>query len=265
MTVTAGRSLLFGALALLAFGPLLLLVLLSLQESWFWPVLIPEELGPGGWGAILRGPTGRRLIAASVNSILLALATGLLSSLIALPLGRALARLHGWRRALGAAAAFLPVAAPPIALGVGLQYSFLVAGLGGSFAGVLLAHLIPAIGYTSLFFMGFFLVYDDRLDEAARTLGASSTQLLLRVSLPLLRRPLTEAALLGFLISWAQVPLTLLIGQGLVPTLPVELLTYVEAGQDRLAAAGALILIVPGTLALALTGFAIRRTGAVAV
>lgn len=261
----AVRALLFGLLLILGIGPLLFLLLLSLSQTWFWPGLLPVDPQLSAWSGLLTGPAGERLTSATFNSVLLAGSTGILSSLLALPLGRELATLDGWKRTVGSAAAFLPVAAPPVALGVGLQYSFLVGGLGGSFTGVLLAHLIPAIGYTSLFFMGFFQIYDGRIDEAARTLGASRLQLFRRVTLPLLRRPLLEAALLGFLISWAQVPLTLLIGQGLVPTLPIELLGYIQAGQDRVAAVGALLLIIPALIAVGLTGLAIRRTGAVAV
>jgi putative spermidine/putrescine transport system permease protein len=259
----AARSLLLPLLAVLAIGPLLFLLLLSLGEGWLWPVLLPAEFSLSAWTSLATGPAGERLIGAALNSLALGAATGFIASLLALPLGRQLARLRGWQRAIGSAAAFLPVAAPPVSLGVGLHYSFLVAGLGGSFAGVLLGHLVPALGYASLFFMGYFDIYDDRLDEAALTLGASRTQLFRRVTLPLLRRPIIEAALLGFLVSWSQVPLTLLIGQGLVSTLPLELLTYVSSGQDRLAAAGALILTIPALLALGLTGLATRRTGAV--
>lgn len=262
-TGSAARALLLLLLFLLAAGPLLLLLLLSFGEGWFWPALLPAEFSGSAWGSLASGASGTRLLRAALNSLLLGLSTGLLASLLALPLGRQLARLTGWRRMVGSAAAFLPVAAPPVTLGVGLNYTFLVSGLGGSFIGVLLAHLIPALGYTCLFFMGYFEVYDDRLDEAALTLGASRAQLFRRVTLPLLRRPLLEAALLGFLISWAQVPLTLLIGQGLVSTLPLELLSYVNAGQDRFAAAGAIILTLPALLTLAVAGLAIKRTGAV--
>ncbi len=204
---------------------------------------------------------GARLARAAGSSVGLAVATGALAAIIALPVGRALDALRGPWRAFGAAAAFLPVAAPPIALGVGLQFTLLRMGLGGSHAGVLLAHLVPAVGYTSLFFLGIHSTYDRRQEEDARVLGATATQRVVQVMLPLMRRPLLEAFALGFLVSWAQVPLTLLIGQGIVTTLSVEVLTFVHAGQDRYAAAGALLLIVPATAMLGVVGVAIRRTG----
>jgi putative spermidine/putrescine transport system permease protein len=255
--VSGGRTIriaLLGALALSALGPLALLAVVSLGDRWFFPALWPPRLSAESWRSLLGG----RLGYAAATSLVLATSTGVLACLIALPLGRSLARLTGWRRTVGAAAAFLPVAAPPIALGTGLQVSFLSIGLGGTLIGVILAHLVPAVAYVSLYFLGLFLVFDPRIEEEARSLGAGRFDLWRRVLLPLLRRPLAEGFALGFLVSWAQVPLTLLVGGGAVRTLPLEVLAFVRAGQDRYAATGALLLIVPAFLALAL-GLSARR------
>lgn len=260
MSSASLRHLLFPVLALLALAPLALLLLGAAGAEWFWPAQLPPRLDPEGWRSLLRGGAGgSRLLRAALDGVLLALGTGVLASLLALPVGRAMARLRGWRRHLAAGAAFLPVAAPPIALAVGLQFSFLWMGLGGTLAGVLLAHLVPALGYTSLFFLGIFSAYDGRVEEEARSLGATRAQVLRRITLPLLRRPLAEAFVLGFLVSWAQVPLTLVVGQGLVTTLSVEVLAYVQSGQDRVAATAALLLVAPPLAALALAGLAVRR------
>jgi putative spermidine/putrescine transport system permease protein len=255
-TPRALRWVLFGVLVLTTLLPFGVLVVTSVARGWFWPDLLPPVISGDAWAELFRG--GGRLAPATLTSVVLALSTGILAVIVALPAGRAMARLRGWRRHLAAGAAFLPVAAPPLAVGVGLQYSFLVAGLGGTLPGVLLAHLVPAAGYVSLFFLGVFAVHDDRLEVEARTLGASPLQALLHVTLPALRRPLLEGFVLGFLVSWAQVPLTLLVGQGVVPALPLEVLSYVQAGQDARAATGALLLVVPPLLVMALAGFALR-------
>jgi translation initiation factor IF-2 len=130
----------------------------------------------------------------------------------------------GMARHLAAGCAFLPVAAPPLAVGVGLQYSFLPPGSGaptrgpsgppGPGGGVRLA-LPPG---------------DLRRPRRPPGGGGPNTgrdpfQVFLLVTLPVLRRPLVEGFVLGFLVSWAQVPLTLLVGQGVVPALPVEVLS----------------------------------------
>jgi len=257
------RALLLAALALSVIVPFALLALWSVSREWFYPALLPPAYTGESWRLLLGG--GAALVRASVTSVVLAVLTGALGSVLAFPVGRALDRLRGWRRHLGAAAVFLPVAAPPIAFGTGLQYFSLVLGVGGTAAGVLLAHLVPAVGYLSLYFLGVFSAFDARVEDEARTLGAAPLQVLRAVTLPMLRRQLAEAFALGFLISWAQFALTLLVGGGLVRTLPVELFGYVRSGQDRLAATGTLLIVVPPLLALAAARFAARRTEVVPV
>lgn len=258
----SARILLLAALAAWTLLPFTLFLVVSLSGGWRFPSILGADPGSEGLGYLIE--SGSRLGPALAGSVGLAVGTGAIAAAGGMLLGRAIAGLSGWRRALGAMAAFLPVAAPPIALGVGLQYSFLRLGLGGSATGVLLAHLVPALGYTALFFLGIFAVFDREIEAEARRLGATSLQTFARVTLPLLRRPLAEAFVLGFLVSWAQVPLTLLVGQGRVRTLTVEVLAWIQAGQDPLAAAGSLLLVMPPLLLMAVATLAFRRAEVVA-
>ena len=251
------RFVLLAMLALLALPPFALLGVWSVSGRWLFPSLAPETLTLAAWADVADGGA---LAGALATSTVLAIATGVLGAALALPVGRALAALRGNARHLGAAAAFLPVAAPPLALGTGLQVVALAAGVGGTTVGVLLAHLVPAVGYLALLFLGTFTLHNERAEEAARTLGATRWQTWRWVTLPLLRRPIAEAVAVGFLISWTQVALTLVVGGGAVRTLPLELFAYVRAGQDRAAAVGALLLVVPAVLALAALRWAVRRT-----
>lgn len=254
-----------GLAVLLALGallPLVFLVALSFSTAWFYPALLPGQWTTANWDLLFRDSAA--MSGALLTSVALASATGVISSVAGLLAGREIARLGGWRRRLAVALAFLPVAVPPLAMAIGLQYSLLRSGLGGRFAGVLFAHVVPAIGYTTLFFTGIFAVFDWRVENEARSLGANPFEVLRRVTCQILRRPLVEAFALGFLVSWAQVPLTLLIGQGLVTTLPLELMAYVNAGQDHLAATAGLLLTMPPLGMLVVAGLAVRRLGVVA-
>lgn len=250
------RALWFALVALSTAVPFGVLLLRSVAREWFFPALLPPAADLESWQAL----AGGRFIEVLSLTLLIGGATGALAAAGGLPVGRAIAALRGPQRAAAAALAFLPVAAPPIALATGLQVTFLSLGLGGTVAGVVLAHTVPALAYAALFLAGIFVAYDDRIEVEARSLGATPLQVLRFVRLPLLRRPIAEAAVLGFLVSWAQVPLTLIIGGGAVRTLPVEVLAYVQAGQDRYAATGALLLVVPALAAIAAVAFAVPRT-----
>ncbi len=254
------RPVVLALLALSALAPLVLLLVASLGRDWFFPAVVPPSLSLESWGEAFRG--GGRMAAALGTSLVLAVATGLASAALGWPIGRAIADLRGWPRHLGAAAAFLPVAAPPVAVATGLHLSALAIGVGGTMAGVLLSHLVPAAGYAALYFLGVFTLFDRRIEEEARTLGARPRTVLRRVTLPMLRRQAGEAFLLGFLVSWAQVATTLVIGGGRVRTLPLEVFAYLQAGQDRYAATGALLLVIPALLMLGAVRFAVQRAEA---
>ena len=256
-SLTGTRAVLLIALTITTVGPLLLLVAASFSQLWFYPALLPTAWSAEGWRL---GANGARLARALWTSVLIALATGVLATVVALPLGRAMSGLPGWRRHVTAAAAFLPVAAPPLALGTGLQVLLLRAGIGGTAAGVLVAHLVPAVGYLSLMFLGTFTLFDRRVEENARTLGATPWQTWWRVTLPLLKPQVAEAMIVGFLVSWSQFALTLVVGGGAVSTLPLEIFAYVRAEQARPAAVGALLLVVPPAAAFVVLRWASRRS-----
>jgi putative spermidine/putrescine transport system permease protein len=246
-------------LAVLSIGPLLLLVVQSFATAWRWPSLWPEALSTEAWRAVGSGALAR----ATLTSLVLATATALTATSIALPIGRALATLPRPWTHVAAALAFLPVAAPPIALGAGLQVLALQFGVGGSAFGVWLAHCVPAAGYATLLFAGVFGARDAHDEEAARTLGAGRAQVWWYILLPQLRGAVREALAIGFLVSWAQVALTLVIGGGAVRALPIEVLALVRAGQERDAAVGALLLVLPAMLTLSALRGSGSRTDAV--
>ncbi len=255
------RSLSFVALLLFATAPLLMLIVTSLSRGWFYPAVLPPSLDASGWRDLVNDPARR---VALTNSLLLGVGTAIVATLLALPLGRAAALSTRAVRRTVALLAFAAVALPPVALGVGLQLSVLSLGLGGTLMGVFLAHMVPALGYLTLVFLGVFTRWDTRLEEAAATLGADGVMRWRLVLLPLLRRPIADAMALGFLVSWAQVALTLLVGGGAVRTLPLEVLAMLQAGQDQHAATGALALAIPALLVLAVSRTAARDTAAVA-
>jgi putative spermidine/putrescine transport system permease protein len=252
------RHWLLVTLAVWSVAPVLMLLVRAVAPAWRYPDLLPAAASV----SLASSGAARRVAAAMGTSLVLALFTGPAAALIGFVLARGIARARPiWRR-IATSAALLPVIASPIALGVGLQVFALELGVSGTMLGVWLAHLVPAIGYVTLFAAGVLTAFDLSLEEEARTLGATRWQAVTRVTLPLLRRRLAEAMVLGALVSWGQLALTLLIGGGIVRTLPVELLSLVRSGNDQHGALAALVLSVPPALALGLLQVGARRTGA---
>jgi putative spermidine/putrescine transport system permease protein len=250
--------LLLAALGVWVTLPIAVLIVRALDRSWRFPQVVPSavDLAPALTAA------GPRVFSALGVSLAIAVATGALGTTVAFVIARSAAHARPAMRRVTLAAAFFTVIAPPLALGVGLQVAMLGLGLGGTLAGVALAHLVPVTGYLTLFAAGVFASLDPALEDEARTLGASPWQVVTRLLLPLLRRRLGEALVLGVLVSWGQLAITLLVGGGLVRTLPVELLSIVQSGNDQSAAIAALLLSLPPMLAVGLLTVGARRTGA---
>jgi putative spermidine/putrescine transport system permease protein len=246
-----GRSIVVGTMLALLLLPFVPLVLASLAEGYFFPQVLPDRWSARAWRIVL--DPGGRTWAALIDTMLIGVAVMVLSLLVAVPAGRVL----GTRRFRGKRAVELlflaPVLVPAIAVAIGIHVVFLRLGLAGGIPGVVLAHLIPATPYVILLSAGVFANADLELEAQARSLGASWWRSRWHVTLPLIAPGLAVAALFGFLVSWGQYVLTLVIGGGRVVTLPILLFATASGGDASVTAATALFHSLPAVLLLVAT------------
>ncbi|MBK6306746.1 MAG: ABC transporter permease subunit [Gemmatimonadetes bacterium] len=140
----------FVALAAVSLAPVALLVLRALARTWLYPTLSPVVADGVPSPPCCRC---RACVAPSWRAWLLALGTGVLATAMGCAAG---ARAGACTRRLATRGdgGGLPAGrGPPIALGVGIQVVALRLGW-GTLGGVMLAHLIPAAGYVTLYFVG---------------------------------------------------------------------------------------------------------------
>jgi putative spermidine/putrescine transport system permease protein len=223
--------------------PLLVLAVQSFARLWLWPAAVPGAWSLRAWAEAFDASSG--IGAALLTSAMIAVAVAGLSVAVATPAAAVLARRTLRYRTPLLFLVFLPILCPPMASAMGLHHLFVQLNLDGSNAGVILVHLIPAIPYATLMLTGSYSRLDPNLAAQARTLGATRAQSFLRVTLPGLAPGLAIAAMFAFLISWSQYILTLLIGSGRVVTLPLALVAAQNGGDDALAAALGLLLVLP--------------------
>jgi putative spermidine/putrescine transport system permease protein len=231
----------------LALLPILLFVVDSFAQSWFWPSLIPGRWSARSWAYVLSDDSG--VFAATGSSLAIGAAVSILALVVALPAARAVAWYDFPGKRVLLFLLLLPVLAPPLAAAMGLHSVFLRSGLVETIPGVILAHLIPAVPYAILMLSGSFSRLDPDLEAQARTLGASRLAVFRFVTLPAIAPGLAVAAAFAFLISWSQYQLTILIGGGRVLTLPVALVSFQRGGNEAITAALSLVFLLP-TLAV---------------
>ena len=254
------RTLAAFALAFCLVLPILPLVIWSVAHGWRFPDLLPQDWSLRAWSFALSPHSG--VLESLFITTFVAVTTTLLSALIGVPAGRALA-LHKFRgKALVTLLLLAPTVLPGIAIAFGLHGVFLRLGLAGTLTGVILAHLIPVMPYMTLVMAAVFSRFDPDFEAQARSLGATPWQTFRHVTLPAILPGLMTAALFAFLVSWSQYLLTLAIGGGRVQTLPLVLFSFASAGRNDLAGAVALIYILPGLLILILTARSVTGRGA---
>jgi putative spermidine/putrescine transport system permease protein len=142
---------------------------------------------------------------------------------------------------------------PSMAVGMGLSVLFIRLGLGGTWLGVALVHMIPVLPYVILTLSGTFGNYDDSLEAQARTLGAGPARVFLEITIPTILPGLVVAGLFAFLISFSQYTLTMLVGGGRIVTMPVLLFSSIPGGDNPAIAALSLVFVLPSVLILIFT------------
>ena len=239
------------ALVLAAFvivGPLLSLLLWSLAERWTYPAGWPQRLGLRYWSRMLTGD----FLDPLKMSLLIAVIVTVAALACAVPLGYALARLSFPGRTLVLLAFLLPQAFPQLPVFAAATREFYRWGLAGTVSGVVLVHLVGGLVFAVWTMTAVFRSIDSSLEEAAYSLGASTTRAFLTVSLPLAVPGLVASALLVFLYSLDEFTGTLLVGAPFVTTLPVYMYAASQGYEMQIASVTALVLMAPGAALLLL-------------
>lgn len=136
-----------------------------------------------------------------------------------------------------------PLVVPELVIGLAL-YQQLMIGLGQTaFAALLIGHAVLLMPYAVRVTGAALTLADPALEEAARGLGATPWRAFRTVTLPLLRPGVMSAALLGFITSFNNVPLSLLLQSRDFGTLPVTMLDYVQQSYDPVIAAMSTLIL----------------------
>jgi putative spermidine/putrescine transport system permease protein len=143
-----------------------------------------------------------------------------------------------------------PLIVPELVVGLALYQQFMI-GLGmNNLTTLVIGHTVLMFPYAVRVTGASLALIDPSVEDAARGLGASPLRTFWTVTLPLLRPGLFSAALLSFVTSFNNVPLSLLLQSRDFRTLPVTMLDYVQQNYDPIVASTS-VLILAGTVLVA--------------
>ena len=151
---------------------------------------------------------------------------------------------------------YIPLLIPQVTLLFGWQALALLIRADGQWLTVAYAHWVYTLPYVVLILAVAWREFDPGWNNAAAVLGACYWRILFRIRLPLLIKPVSQAAAVALAVSVAQYLPTLLLGAGRHQTLAIELVTSF-GGVDRrviatLAALQSLLPLVAFIAALGL-------------
>lgn len=223
----------------------------------FAPTLLPKHWTLSNFSTAL---AGENLITALRNSLVVAVATAVITSVIAVPAAYALARYRGRVRSAAIGWILVSQLFPFVLIVIPVFILLKSIALLNTLAGLVLVYVVWALPFTLWMLQGYVAGIPRDLEEAAATDGASKVQILRRVVLPLLLPGLVATAMFAFISAWNEFFFALVvITSPEKQTAPLLLARYVGAeGQIALGplAATAVISALPS---LVVFGFAQRR------
>jgi multiple sugar transport system permease protein len=210
------------------------------------PSFLPEHLSLANYRDALDTD---RLITSAVNSLKIASATALLTTLFGLPASYVLARYKGLLSRLGTAWILLTQVFPLILVIIPLFLLLRRLELTNTHTGLVLVYLVWALPFTLWMLQSYIRGIPTDLEEAAAVDGASRFRILVHIIAPLLAPGVVVTVLFAFVLAWNEFffALVLLQDPGLT-TLPVTLAQFVGIeGIPRLGplAAAALLATLP--------------------
>lgn len=184
---------------------------------------------------------------ATFRSIGVGLATAALSMVLGVPAAFVLARQRVIGKSVIISLMLLPMVLPHIIVAVGLFYLYAKVGLVGTNIGLIIGNTIFSLPYVVITVMAVLRNYDERLDQAAWTLGATRGVAFRRITLPLLKAGMVTAFLFSFVKAMDELAIALFVADAGTPLLPKQLWQEMSYKIDpSLAAVSTLILVIVG-------------------
>ncbi|GMA27218.1 ABC transporter permease [Arenivirga flava] len=137
-----------------------------------------------------------------------------------------------------------PLLVPTIVIALGLVLVLGPLGLTNTYESIVLGHIgitLPYVVRTTLMSLA---TSDTSCEEAARVLGANAFTVFRRVTLPIIRPGVIAGGVIAFIVSFDEAVISLFVAESGRPTLPVQILRYVEYSADAAVAALSVVLIV---------------------
>ncbi|MDI6453059.1 ABC transporter permease [Peloplasma aerotolerans] len=231
-----------GIVLVLLLIPIVIMVLLSLFSYYRYPILFPRSFNLIYWETLFL--RNQLFIQAIKQTLIVSTLTAFFSTLVGFTSAKALVDQRLKANKILMVFISLPLFIPAIALFIGVHHILIRMNLANTYTGVILAHVLISLPYTTSIGITFFKGIDPNYTKIAQTLGAKQSRIITKIMVPLLLPGLILSFSIGFLLSTSEYFSTFIIGGGRVITLSTILYPYIENADDGNAAAVSVVFIL---------------------
>lgn len=231
--------------------PIAVLITLSFNDSRY--AVVWQGFTTEWYTALLRGETVARVDPtaawnAFLNSVEIAAATVIISTVFGTMLAFALDRYEFPGKRLFTGVVFMPIIIPSIVMGISLLLFFNIIGIQLGIGTAVIGHVAFGISFVAVVVAARLRTFDQTMEEAAMDLGANELETFRFVTLPMIKPGIFAGGLLAFAMSFDDFVVTFfIIGQE--NTLPIFFFGMVRQGiSPGVNVVAALIIVI--TMAL---------------
>ena len=218
-------SLYMGIIFFLMYMPVAVVIIFSFNESKLPVRFTGFSLK---WYQELLGDSA--MIEALGNSLILGVASCLVSAVIGTLGAVGLSRIHWKTKGALEYVSILPLMIPEIILGMVLMAFFYLLNIPFGMLTLLLGHTVFCVPYILMEVKARLAGMDPSLEEAARDLGAGSFRAFWDITLPLIMQAVVSGSLLAFAMSMDDVVISIFVNGPRISTLPVKVYTQLKTG-----------------------------------
>lgn len=186
----------------------------------------------------------------ALQSVLIAALVTVLSLLLGTMAALGISRMKGFSQATMSALLLSPMILPVVVSGVGIYAVFLKWHLTANYLGFVLAHTALAVPFVLTTVTAALKTFDQTLEYAAASCGATPLATFFFVTLPIIRPALASGALFAFVASFDEVVIAQFLGGPELKTLPVQMFTSVYVDSDPTLAAISTVIIALTSIAI---------------
>lgn len=197
------------------------------------------------------------MLSSFLLSLLIAAVSASIATVVALLASLVLVRFNTAMNGIMWLLVVSPMMLPAVVLGFAALQTYTAIGIGTSAIGLLAGHIVLVTPYTVALVSTGLRSINPRLEEAARSLGASPTVALFQVTLPLMAWSLASGWVMAFLVSLGDAAISVFLNTPEMVTLPVRIFDALRYSplNPQLTALSSTLVILTIVILFALAAF----------